>query len=149
MAAGGTIFSVGRDVQAVLIAPNGTRIDLTNLTDFDIKPQYKMAVSDALNRPPAHRALPSGHTGTFNIDRRDGTNDLLFVLIEQAWWAFGSADNGTGSTGSLLVQITEIGGGVTTQQYLGVSLWLENAGSIKQDSPIKQTIGMFASQRVS
>ena len=145
----GTIFVVGRDVQAVLVAPNGVRIDLTNLTDFDVKPKYKRAECEPLNVPPAVRMLPSGHEGTFNIDRRNPANDLLFTAIEQAWWAVGSADNGTGSTGLLTVFITEVGGGTTTEQYSGLSVWLENKGTIKQDSPIKQTIGFFASQKVA
>ena len=145
----GVTFSVGRDVQAVLIAQNGVRIDLTNLIDFDIKPQYKTAQSDPLNQPPAMRYLPAGHTFTFNIDRRDGTNDAAFLLIEQAWWAIGSQDPSTGSTGSMTIIINETSGGQTIQQYTGVSLMLSNMGSIKQDSPIKQTITGFASRRIS
>jgi len=145
----GVTFNVGRDVQAVLYAPNGVRIDLTNLTDFDVKPQYKEARSDALNQPPAVRFLPAGFMFTFNIDRRDATNDNAFLLIEQAWWAIGSQDPGTGSTGSMTVLINETNGGQTIQQYSGVALKMPNLGSIKQDSPIKQTIEGFASRRLS
>lgn len=149
MAVQSTQFSVGRDVQAVLIAPNGVRIDLTNLTDFDVKPQYKTARCEPLNRPPVERSLPAGHNFTFNIDRRDATNDQLFTAIEAGWWASGSADLGTGSAGSLFVYITETNQSTTVEQYAGVSVKLTNKGSIKQDGTIKQTIEGFASQKVA
>ena len=145
----GTVFVVGRDVQAVLVGPgNVGRFDLTNLTSFDVKPQYKVATCEPLNSPPAERALPSGHRITFNIDRRDGTNDRLFLAIETGWWARGSADGGTGSNGMLTVFINEVNGGQTREQYSGISVRMSNKGDVRQDSPLKQTIEVFASRRV-
>ena len=130
MATQGTNFNVGRDVVAVLIAPNGTVFDFGTVTDFDVKPQYKEASSDPLNAPPVKRFLPAGHTGTFNIDRRNALNDAAFTAIETGWWASGSADLGTGATGSLTITITETSGAQTIEQYIGVSVKLTNKGTI-------------------
>jgi hypothetical protein len=141
----GTNFNVGKDVQLVLIAPNGQRVDLTNITDFDAKPQYKTARSDLLNNPPIERYLPAGHMISFSIDRRDGTNDRLFSQIEQNWWANGSADLGTSNQGQAFAYITETNGTQTTWQFTGVALKLTNRGDVKTDSPIKQKIEGFAS----
>jgi hypothetical protein len=44
-------FTVGRDCQAVLIAPNGTRLDLSEVTDFRHTARYKTATSSPLSSP--------------------------------------------------------------------------------------------------
>lgn len=145
----GTIFTVGRDCQGVLVAPNGAQIDLTNGTTIEITPEYKTARCDPLNVPPAERFLPAGHRLMFTIDRRNATNDQIFTAIETAWWSVGSADNGTGSTGAFTLYTNEVGGGQTVEQYQGLALKMSKKGSISQDSPIKQTIEGYASQKVT
>jgi hypothetical protein len=143
-----TVFTVGRDCQGVLIAPNGNRMDLTNETTIEITPEYKTARCDPLNSPPAERFLPAGHRIMITLDRRNSQNDVIFTSIEQNWWAIGSADNGTGSQGMFTLFTTEVGGGLTVEQYSGLAMKLGKKGTITQDSPIKQTIECFASQKV-
>jgi hypothetical protein len=127
-------FSVGRDVQAVLIAPNGTRIDLTQLTDFDHTAEYKTATSSSLTAPKQERYLPDGHKLKFDA------NEALFASIEAGWWAAGSADPGTSPAGSAFVYITETDGSQSTYQFRGLSLKFTGIGNVKSESAIKQTI---------
>ena len=141
-------FTVGRDVTAIVIAPNGSRLDLSGLTDFKATPEYKTAKVDRLNGPPLERFLPCGHRLSFSIDRMGPTNELLFTLIEAGWWAVGSADPGTSSGGTVFTYTQEADGSTTIAQYVGVALKLSQAGDNKVDSAVKQTIEGFASQRV-
>lgn len=133
-------FSVGRDVQAVAIAPNGTRLDLAGLTDFSYQPQYKRPRSEPLNGPPIERYLPYGHVLKFNIDRTNSNNERLISQIEQGWWAVGSADPGTWAAGTIYVFIQETDGSQTTIQFSGVSLGMTQGGEYRTDNPVKQTI---------
>jgi hypothetical protein len=137
-------FSVGRDVQAVAIAPNGTRIDLTGLTDFSYHPMYKKPRSEPLNGPPIERYIPDGHQLKFTIDRTNSNNERLVSQIEQGWWALGSSDPGTWAAGTVYIYITETSGSTTTMQFSGVSLGMTQGGDYKTDTPIKQTIEGFA-----
>ena len=137
-------FTVGRDAQAVFIAPNGTRLDFSLLTEFSWKPEYKTARSDPLNDAPLERFLPAGHRLMFNVDRNGPANDALISQIEQGWWAVGSADSGTSNNGTIYVYITELDGSATTYQGSGVSIKMTNGGDFKTDSPIKQSYEGFA-----
>lgn len=137
-------FTVGRDAQAVFIAPNGTRLDLSGMTDFNWTPEYKQARSDPLNQPPIERFLPAGHRIKFTIDRNGPANDLLFSQIELGWWTQGSADPGTSDAGTVYIYIQESSGAQSTYQFSGVGLKLSQGGDFKTDSPIKQTIEGFA-----
>jgi hypothetical protein len=137
-------FSVGRDVQAVVTAPNGTRVDLTGLTDFSYQPQYKKVRSEPLNGPPIERYLPDGHTLKFNIDRTNSNNEALISQIEQGWRTYGSVDPGTWAAGTVYIYITETDGSQTTLQFSGVSLGMTQGGDYKTEAPIKQTIEGFA-----
>jgi hypothetical protein len=141
-------FTVDRDCQAVFIAPNGTRLDLAGLTDFNWTPEYKQARSDPLNAPPIERFLPAGHRLKFTIDRNGGANDALFSQIELGWWTIGSSDAGTSDSGTVFIYIQETTGAQSTYQYSGVGLKLSSGGDFKTDAPVKQTIEGFAQRFV-
>jgi hypothetical protein len=137
-------FNVGRDATAIAIAPNGTRLDLTGITEFSWTPEYKTARSDPLNSPPIERRLPNGHRVSFQIDRHNSNNDALVSQIEAGWWNLGSADPGTAAVGTVFIYITEATGAVTTMQFSGCTLAMTKGGDFRTDSPIKQTIEMYA-----
>jgi hypothetical protein len=141
-------FTVGRDCSAVAIAPNGVRIDLSGLTDYDWTPEYKQARSDPLSSPPMERFLPSGHRLKFSLDRMGPANEALFVQIENGWWNAGSADPGTSNNGSVTIFIIETSGARTVSQFTGISMKLTAGGSFKTDAAIKQTIECFAQRKV-
>lgn len=133
-------FTVGRDVQAVAIAPNGTRLELGGLTDFKWTPQYSRPRSEPLNQPPIERYLPHGHTLSFSIDRRGPGNEILISQIEAGWWAVGSADPGTSANGSVYIYINETDGSQSTLQFSGVSMGMTQGGDFRTDQAVKQTI---------
>jgi hypothetical protein len=141
-----TTFTVGRDAQAVLVAPNGTIIDMPLLTQIQTKPQYKRADSTPLNQPPMRRSLPAGHEVMLTFDRLNGNVELAFSQIELNWWAGGTPDGGgTNPTGALFVYVTNPDGSQTTRNYQGLSLEFTNAGDFTVDAPVKQEITAFAS----
>jgi hypothetical protein len=142
-------FTTGRDVQAVAIAPNGTRLDLSGLTDFSWTPEYKMARSDPLNAPPIERQLPSGHRVQFSVDRNGPGNDALVTQIEAGWWGSGSSDPGTSANGSTTFYITETSGAQTVFQFTGCSFKMTKGGDFRTDSPVKQSFEMFAQRKLT
>jgi hypothetical protein len=137
-------FTVGRDAQAVVIAPNGTRIDLGSVTDFSHKSEYTEVMSKSLNAPKQKRFLPEGHTLKFSLDRVGSANEALFSQIEAGWWATGSADSGTSTNGTIFIYINEIDGSQTTHQFRGVALKFDGIGDFKSEQAIKQTIEGYA-----
>ena len=87
-------FGVGRDVTAVVIAPNGTRIDLTGQIEIQWRGLYETVTHEPINSPTRRRYLPMGHEFTLTLERRGPANESLFSLIEQGYWA-GGYPNGT------------------------------------------------------
>jgi hypothetical protein len=137
-------FTVGRDASAVVIAPNGARLDLTLVTDFKHAAHYTEVSSKSLSQPKQVRYLPEGHEISFNVDRLNSTNERLFAGIEAGWWASGSVDPGTSMNGSVFFYVTELDGSTTTHQFVGVSLKFSGFGDAKSESAIKQTITGYA-----
>ena len=137
-------FTVGRDGQAVLVAPNGTRIDLGKMTGFHHVSEYDTAQSKPLNGPKQERYLPKGHRVTFELDRRDAAVEAVFAQIEQGWWSVGTSDPGTAPNGSAYFYIQEIDGSLTTHQFRGATMKFGGIGNFQTDSAVKQTIEMHA-----
>jgi hypothetical protein len=142
-------FTVGRDAQAVFIAPNGVRFDLSGVTDFDWTPEYKTARSDLLNGPPIERFLPAGHRLRFTVDRNGPANDTLVTAIEAGWWAVGSADPGTSANGTAFFFINEVDGSQTTWSFAGMTIKVTQGGDFKTDQPIKQTFEGYAQRKLT
>lgn len=142
-------FTVGRDGQAVFIASNGIRMDLSGVTDFDWRPEYKTARSDVLQGPPIERFLPAGHRLTFSVDRNGPFNDNLMLAIEAGWWAIGSADPGTSGNGVAFFFINEVDGSQTTWSFSGLTIKVTQGGDFKTDQPIKQTFEAYAQRKLT
>lgn len=137
-------FTVGRDAQAVFIAPNGARLDFSGLTEFKWTPKYKTVSVAPLNSPPIVRELPDGHSLSFTLDRNGNANDRLVSQIEQGWWSVGSVDQGTSANGSIFVYINEADNSQTTYQFSGASLKMTSGGDFKTDTAIKQSFEAHA-----
>jgi hypothetical protein len=82
------IFSVGKDLQAVLSGPTGS-VQLPKLTGFSHKPQYDTIKSKPLDGPTIQVDLPDGHTFELDFDRKDSGVDTFFTATEAAYWAAG------------------------------------------------------------
>src|ERR1700736_3041904 len=136
-------FTVGRDVQAVLMSPYGTRVDLSALTDISITAEHKTATSSRRNGPKIERFLPDGHRIKISLDRADAAVETIGAQIEAGWWSVGSADLGTSANGSLFLYITETNGSQTTHQFAGLAMKFDGLGDFKSETPVKQTIEAF------
>jgi hypothetical protein len=134
-------FNVGRDCTVVLMGPNG-RVDLKNVTAFDVKQETAPLKSDRLDGVQMNAELPKGWSGSLECDRGDPTVDSLFASIESAWFNGGSYQVAT-----MFQYISEDGGGTSTYAYDNVALKLTDAGSWKPDAVVKQTIGFIANRR--
>jgi hypothetical protein len=139
-------FSVGFDSSWVVIAPNGTRLDLTGLVDVKWTRRYKTVPHDPLTGPPQERSLPAGHELMLTAERTNAALEQLASQIEQGWWASGSADSGTSTNGSAFLYFNNPDGSQTTHQFSGASLSFPDGGNYVTEGAVKQTIRIFASR---
>ena len=134
-------YTIGRNCQLVLLW-NGTRVDLRDVTGFTASQEVKHQRADPLNSTPVEFTTPSGWRGEFQLDRGNSAVDDLIVSIEGSFWSSGSIGSGT-----IYQYVTEPDGGLSTYEFVGVSLVLTSAGSFQADTIVRQKIGFFASQR--
>ena len=82
-------FNVGRDVTAVIVASDGTRIDLIGEIEINWRALHETVTHEPINAPPHRRFLPMGHEFTLTLERRGPANEALFSQIEAGYWAGG------------------------------------------------------------
>ncbi len=141
-------FNVGRDVSVVLVAPNGTRIDLTGNIEVTWKAIAETVTHEPLNQPTRRRYLPGGHEFSLTLDRRGPSNEAFFNQVESGYWA-GGYPNGSQDGGQIFVYTSEVDGSTTTEMGTNVSLFMADRTTASQKSAIKQTIEGFASTKVT
>lgn len=134
-------FNVGRDATVVFIGPFG-RVDINNVTSFDVRQETVMLKSDRLDGVQMNAELPKGWSGTIECDRGDPNLDRLFAAIESAWFGGGSYQ-----VSQMFVYIQEAGGGQTTWAYDNVAVKLDDAGGWKPDAVVKQRMSFIANRR--
>ena len=137
------VFNVGRDVSVSFTHPlTGAPITWGLVTEFQSRPETKQIESTPLSAPPVFADPPHGWTGSFTVDRVDNTVDNAFGAVEQAYWA-----GMTIPSASIVESIQERNGSVSTYQYVGVSLKLDDAGNKTSQNKITMRISFKASQR--
>lgn len=140
-----TLFSVGRDIQAVIqhpLAPNGGRLDLQHVTGFRAQPKHTQVSVKRLDGNRLTDALPDGWDGSFDIDRGNQNADAFCTALEENYFAGGPRVRGTITT-----YITETDGSVTTHLYQDCAMWLTNAGEWKDDAVVKMNLSFSAPRR--
>jgi len=135
-------FNLGKNVSLVLLAPNGSRVDLTILTAFKASQKIHDLVVHPLSGPPIGQYLPAGWEGEFTIERGNAAVDNLFIQIESGFWAGGDV-----GTGSIYQYVAERDGSQSTYQFDGVTMQHSDTGEWKAESSVKQTVKFFASTR--
>lgn len=136
-------FNTGRDATIVIIAGDGTRLDLPNLTNWDCKQES----TEVMVKPQAtglrlHGYLPDGWTGSFDNERNGPELDNLFARQELAWRAGGIIQNGT-----IFQYVAEPDGSTSTYQFINVAFKLDNAGAYAADKTVAQKVSWAATQR--
>lgn len=137
-------FQVGRDVQVVLVASDGTRLDLSGQIEVNWRGLYNTVTHEPLNSPTRRRYLPMGHEFTLTLERRGGANEVLFAAIEQGYWA-GGYPNGTQDGGTIYVYVNELDGSVSSYMGTNVALQMTDHMRADQKSALRQTVDGFAS----
>ena len=136
-------FSIGRDCQVVVMHPlaPGGRIDLPNVTNFDVKPKAKQISSERLDGNVIQASLPNGYTVTMNIDRAGSVLNDLQALIDAAFHFNGAVYGAT-----VFQYVTEPSGATSVYQLSDCSFEITDLGANAADGVVKQTLSMMANR---
>ena len=137
-------FSTGRQCRIVILHPLARegRLDLSIVTEFDAKPKFKDIKVDGLDGVNRAKFQPEGWDVTISLDRANAVADDFCGSLEAA-----SYDSGNVVSAVLYQYITETDGSLTTYQFEGLALKMEDAGSWKADSAVKQKMMGHATRR--
>ncbi len=133
-------FSTGRDIQVILVGAFGN-VPLTNITEFTYKQETAKPKVDRLDGVQMHAALPKGWSGNITLERGDAGAENFFVQTESAWYSAGSY-----LVATLYVYISERGGSTTSYAWDNVALSLEDGGTWKGDSSVRQRLDWMANR---
>jgi hypothetical protein len=131
-------FSVGKDLQLVLVGPNGP-ITVPQVTGFDPKPQYEVAKSKVLDGPTRQFSLPDGHKLGIKFDREDSAVDDFAAAMEEAYWQPG----GFVPLFTLYAYVTERNGSTSTYEWAEATFEYQ-PGDWKSGSPVAGSLDGFA-----
>ncbi len=137
----GTMFSIGRDAQLVIVSPRG-RLDLSFVTGFESHQLTQPVRVSRLDGTQMGAELPRGWEGTFEIERGNAAVEDFIAATEQAFF-----DGGWPATSTMYQYIAEPDGSVSTYQFDGVTFRLASAGQWRGDTSVKQKLEFFATRR--
>lgn len=136
-----TAFSIGRDVQLVVIGPSG-RIDLEHVTAFESRQLTQSVRVGRLDGTQLGAELPKGWEGSFELERGNSVADDFIASSEQSYY------NGAAMSPSTMYQyVSETDGSTSTYQYDSVIFKLASAGTWKGESSVKQKLEFFGARR--
>jgi hypothetical protein len=138
----GSMFSVGRDCQVVVLGAYG-RVDLVHVTGFESRQMTASIRVDRIDGLQLGAELPKGWEGTFDLERGSSAVEDFIGQLEAAYYSGQSPAPGT-----LYQYISESDGSTSTYQFNNVVFRLASAGVWKGDASVKQKLEFFASTRV-
>ncbi len=163
-----TFPTIGRDCDLVLLWAGG-RVDMKGVTGFGCRQLVRHIDANPLNYGPLRVTVPMGWEGEFQTDRRGPELESLFAAIEQGFYAGGGipwsipgplatvTDPATGKTttaqtnnpapGKLYQYVRERNGGLSTYEFVGLTMQLDDAGRYSGNDVVRQRISFFASFR--
>jgi hypothetical protein len=141
--ASATGFSLGEDVQLVLMFGILGRVDLKHVTGFHAQQTVHQVRVQRLGNTPLGADVPAGWNFTFQLDRGDSTADDLAATLETMYW-----NKMRLPSGQLYQYINEPNGSTSTYLFDTATLNLSDAGSWSQNAAVKQTLSGFASRRL-
>lgn len=137
----GTMFSIGRDAQLVIVSPKG-RLDLSFVTGFEAHQLTQPIRVSRLDGTQMGAELPKGWEGTFEIERGNAAVEDFIAATEQAYF-----DGGFAAASTMYQYIAEPDGSISTYQFDGVTFRLASAGQWRGDTSVKQKLEFFATRR--
>ena len=138
----GSMFSVGRDCQVVVLGAYG-RVDLTHVTGFESRQQTASVRVDRIDGMHIGAELPKGWEGTFELERGNSAVEDFIAQLEADYFAGNNP-----AAGTLYQYVAESDGSTSTYQFSNVVFRLASAGLWRGDASVKQRLEFFASTRV-
>jgi hypothetical protein len=139
----GSMFSVGRDTQVVVLGAYG-RVDLAHVTGFEARQVTSSVRISRIDGSQLGAELPKGWEGQFDLERGNSAADDFIAQLESDY-----LNGQTPATGTMYQYITEADGSTSTYQHNNVVFKLASAGTWRGDQSVKQRLEFFASSRVS
>lgn len=138
-----TNLSVGRDTTIVLNDPNSGGVpNILYVTSYEAKQDHIKLKSSAMDGTVRHGVIPDGWSGRIMLDRGNQNVDVLFGILENAYY------NGNNILPQTITQtIDEADGTITQWQYVGCAISYDEPGTWQNGKYISQTIGWCASKR--
>jgi hypothetical protein len=136
-------FTVGRDVLVDVYTASGPLRLPATTTGFDAKPQYKSINSHGLDGVNRYAELPSGWSGTIQMDRSDDTIDAFFAQAEADYYAGIAVQPAT-----ITETISEADGSTSQYRYTGVVFRFDDSGNKRGDDKVAQSFSWSASKRL-
>lgn len=137
------LMSLGKDVSADVILPNGQHLNLGNITGFDAKPISKDLSSSGIDGTPRFAVVPEGWQISFDVDRAGPNVDNWWAAHEASYYSGNVIQNVT-----ILETIDEPDGSISQWRFIGCALKLDDAGNYKSDQFVKMKVSGKASFRV-
>ncbi len=135
-------YSVGKDISYTVVTSAGT-LTLNGKTDYSIKPMFTDLPHKGLNGLHIHGYEPDGWQIDMKFDRTDPEIDNYFAQREADYYAGVNQQGGT-----LLENIVEKDGSISTYRYTDVVLKFDSAGDWRADSLIPISVSAMASRRI-
>lgn len=137
-------FNIGRDgAQLTIIDTLLGQVTFNGQIGFDAKPRYKKLESETIQGNTLFRGVPNGHEGSFDFDRQDASVSAYFAQKEANFFAQLAP-----SQAFITQTVTELDGSITTWQYQGVELYLDDDGNWKGLDKVPQKVSFQASRKI-
>jgi hypothetical protein len=141
---GANSFNVGRDGSQITIFDSiAGQVTFNGMTSFDSRARTKELESEPITGETVFRNVPNGHEGTFEFDRQDSSIEAFFAQLEANFYA-----QLPPPVAIITQTVQELSGGITTFQYIGVQLKLDDAGSWKGLDKVSPRVGWKASKKI-
>lgn len=135
-------YTVGKDIQLTIVVPSGV-LNLTKITGFRSKQDVIDQKVKPLDGITDYLRFFDAWSGSFTLDRTDGTLDDYFSALEANFYA-----GLTEGPVSITETIQEVSGAVSQYRYTRVLLKYDDAGEFAGDKTVTQTVSFVAGRRI-
>jgi hypothetical protein len=137
-------INVGRDTTIVISDPtSGGNPAIAYVLSFDTKQDHTRLKSKGLDGTVRNAVEPEGWSGKIMLDRANQNLDVLFTILENAYYS------GTNILPQTITQtIQESDGTISQWQFVGCAISYDEAGDWQNGKFISQSIGWCAAKRI-
>lgn len=136
-------LSIGKDFRFDIHMSTGPLTFPTLLNFKSKKINQKLVVKPLNGLPIMLNFQEGGWEGSFDVSRADSTIDDYFAQYEASYYAGAASPAGT-----IQETISEVDGSMSTYQYQGVVLYLDDAGDKEAEKNVVQKVSFAAATRV-